>query len=89
MHKVCVLIVVVGMYSACVQKCRDREKKYVSICALHLSVGMSLSRQGSFRMHMSGGVWRVEGVGGLWSGGFLVVLDVSGPEPECHIPLSG
>lgn len=73
----------------CVQMCREKERReeVCSICALHLLVGMSLNRQGSFRMHMRG-EWRVEAVG-LWSGGFLVVPDVSGPEPECHIPFSG
>lgn len=58
------------------KKSRDRKKKeeVCSIGAFHFSVGMILSRQGSIRMHMWG--WRVEGVG-LWSGGFLIVLDVS------------
>lgn len=59
------------------------------ICALHLSFGMSLNRQWEGVQDAHEGV---EG-GGSWgfcSGGFfLVVLDVSGPEPECHIPFSG
>ena len=64
-----------------------KREEVCSIYALHLSARMSLSRRGSFRMHMGREV-EVERVR-LWSGDFLVVLDVSGPEPECHIPLSG
>lgn len=57
MHKVTILAVVVGMYV-----CSKRER-VCSVCALHLSVGMNLSRQDSFRMHMGGGG------GGGWKGG--------------------
>lgn len=72
----------------CVQICRERGKRG-SMFNLHIAfVCWDESEQagGNFRMHMR--VWRVEAVG-LWSGGFLVVLDASGPEPECHIPFSG
>lgn len=60
------------------------------ICALHLAFGMSLNRQWEGVQDAHEGV---EG-GGSWgfcSGGFFffVVLDVSGPESECHIPFSG
>lgn len=45
---------------------REKERQYVSICALHLSVGMSLSRQGEFQdAHGVGGSggWRELGFG--------------------------
>lgn len=83
MHKVTILAVVVGMYVC------SKRQRVCSVCALHLSVGMNLSRQESFRMHMGGwGGEKVE-VAGLCSGGSLVVLGVSEPQPECHIPFSG
>lgn len=58
-----------------------------SITAFQVSTVAILNRQGSFRMHM-GERWRVDRVG-ICFGGFLVLLDVSGPEPERHIPFSG
>lgn len=86
MHKVTILAVVVGMYVC------SKRQRVCSVCALHLSVGMNLSRQDSFRMHMGGvgvGVGEKVEVAGLCSGGSLVVLGVSEPQPECHIPFSG
>lgn len=49
----------------------ERKREEVnSVCSLHLSVGMSLSRQGEFQdAYGVGGGGRVEGVG-LWSGDF-------------------
>lgn len=81
MHKVYVLIVMVGMCSICVQKCRDREKKRGSIFNLCIAfVCWDEFEQAGEIQDAHGGEWRVEGVG-LWSGGSLVVLDISGPEP--------
>lgn len=51
MHKVTILAVVVGMYVC------SKRQRVCSVCALHLSVGMNLSRQESFRMHMGGWGW--------------------------------
>lgn len=91
MHKVYVLLVEVDTYVqyVWVLKGRDREKKRGTVfnLCIKFAFGMSLSRQGSFRMHMGeGGGWKELG---FVEEGFLLVLVVSGPEPECHIPLSG
>lgn len=80
MHKVYIFFVV-GIYSGCVQrKCSDRGRQEVSVHCICLQ-GWVWTGRVSFRMHMKG--WRVETFG-HWSGGFLVVLDVSDPESECQ-----
>lgn len=88
MHKVDVCIVVVGMYSMFVQKGRDREKKRGGMSSLCIAFVYwdEFEQAGDFQDAHGG----VEG-GGSWAlvWRLLVVLDVSGPEPECHIPLSG
>lgn len=61
MHKVTILVVVVDV---CVCVFKKAENSVCSVCALHLSVGMNLSKQESFRMHMGVGVgerWRLLG----------------------------
>lgn len=72
------------MCSMCVQKGRDREM--FNLCIVFVCWD-EFEQAGEFG-DAHGVGWRVEGVG-LWSGGFPVVLDASGPEPECHIPFSG
>lgn len=72
MHKVYVFTVVAGMYEGVCAEKMQRKKRRGNICALQLSVGMSLNRQGgSFGMHM-----RVVKGGGSWA---LVCRVFGGP----------
>lgn len=81
MHKVHVFTVVAGMYEGgCVQRrCRERRGEETSVHCSCLLEWVWTGRGGVWGC--TWGLWRVEAVG-HWSAGFLVVLEVSGPEPE-------